>query len=232
MSTHHPEQKSFNPDFREASLVSMAKRRWFSIVSSELGAGQWPITQQQDDVILLTVTEMTDDEIARELIIDDPDLVNLRRVEATVELLSGYNDVIRDFSSLDSVKETIQNNISLFQGLLDELEVWERDTDRIQELTESTRAAARTGMVANVLGYYMEIRSAWYVKTNPEYLPLDELAERTGYSSSQLGRLLRSGSISGEIVDGEWKSTVAHVADYQGKKQTGGGAPRGPRSNS
>jgi Fic family protein len=98
-------------------------------------------------------------------------------------------------------------------------------------------AAADRGQytpLANLVGRAVEQGLDRYLavcRTAPEseYLPLADLAERTGYDRAHLGWLIRQGRLAGEKRGGRWYSTVDAVAQYTDDIAQGRFPPGRPR---
>ena len=99
----------------------------------------------------------------------------------------------------------------------------------IQALASADAGSYRP--LANLIGRAVEGGLDLYLKAcatapDSEFLPLAELAERTGYAAPHLGWLVRQGRLAAEKRGGRWYATEAEVERYRAEVAQGE-MPRG-----
>lgn len=206
-------------------------RKWQGRIYDDIINEKWSLQPHQDEILILTFFDKSDPQIAESLGIDDPEIINIERSKAMVEILSIYSDIAESYSELPEVKESVETKKKIFQNYLEAIAKWKRDEEEIGELSTEAVNLARAGNMARMIGNYIDVKSQAYAYGVKSFVSIQELAELTGYSESQLGRLLRTSAITGEKVNGEWRATVKAVSDYQDQREARG-APRKARVQS
>jgi hypothetical protein len=226
---HEPPTRTMTKELVDIFRIQTSIRYWQQQVKRRIEVYDWPILEQTDIILGLTVYEgVPDTRVAKRLGVSVGQ-VKSDRAEAVQTLLTTYRAVLEngEYDNDDVLCQlltSIRFKVALFED-------YTKTKASDVELGEPLEKYIRSGDVGRIINAYLDLRSGIYVQTgqvDEEFKPINELTAVTGYTRQHLGWLLSRGLVVGVNTEEGWYSSEVYIRKYQEGQQltSKGGAPR------